>query len=119
VKKAFKKWEVYVVAYDMNTGSEVNGQRPSIVFKDAKHTHGEDIVVIPLTSAVATKQADAFDVLVQKDTENNLYQTSRARIRQIRSVSIKRIGKHVGTITDANTVHAINQKVKEMLGTDE
>lgn len=75
--------------------------------------------MIPLTSAVATKQADAFDVLVQKDTENNLYQTSWARIRQLRSVSVKRIGKQVGTITDKETINAINGKVKEMLATEE
>jgi len=32
-KQSFTKWQIYVVSYGMNTGSEINGDRPSIVYK--------------------------------------------------------------------------------------
>lgn len=115
VKKPFKKWEVYTVNYGMNTGSEVNGERPSILYKWSQNTFGEDVIVIPLTSVVQEKMVDKFDVFVPKDEPNKLYQNSYARIRQIRSVSLKRLGKYVGTITDEYVINAINKNVKEML----
>ncbi len=99
----------------MNTGSEINGDRPSVIYKDSKSTLGDDLTVIPLTSAVLEKQSDAFDIYVGKDEANNLYQNSRARLRQLRSVSVKRLGKFVGSITDDKVTGAINVRVKEML----
>lgn len=68
-----------------------------------------------MTSALQEKQTDVFDVVVPKDTDNALYQTSRARIRQMRSVSIKRLGKCVGTIANEAVKSAINKAVKEMI----
>lgn len=114
VKKPFKKRDIYVVSYGMNTGSEVNGDRPSIIYKDSKNTQGQDLMVIPLTSAQLEKQSDAFDVFVAKE-ETNLYQNSWARLRQLRPVSLKRLGKYVGSISDEKVITTINARVKEML----
>ena len=36
-KQPLKKWQVFVVSYGMNTGSEINGERPSLIFK-ANHS---------------------------------------------------------------------------------
>jgi mRNA-degrading endonuclease toxin of MazEF toxin-antitoxin module len=55
-------------------------------------------------------------VFVPKDAFNNLFQDSFARLRQIRSVSVKRLGKSVGTVTDEAVIEAINKQVVEMLG---
>lgn len=115
VKKPFKKWEIYTVSYGMNTGSEVNGERPSILYKDSKNTLWDDLIAIPLTSVAQEKLADKFDVFVPKDENNKLYQNSYARIRQLRAVSLLRIGKYVGTVTDEYVINAINKSVKEML----
>jgi hypothetical protein len=47
-------------------------------------------MVIPLTSA-QQKERDRYDIAVSKDSDNKLYQTSLARLRQTRPVSFKRI----------------------------
>ncbi len=100
----------------MNTGSEVNGSRPSLIYKHSDNTLGEDVTVIPLTSATQQKQSDKFDVFVPKDESNQLFVNSFARLRQLRSVSLKRIGKQVGTLTDEHVMAAIEKLMQTMLG---
>lgn len=90
-KQSLKKREIYVVNYGMNTGSEMNGDRPSIIYKSDNYTLGEDVIVIPMTSALREKLTDKFDVLIQKDEDNTLYQNSYARLRQCRAVSVKKL----------------------------
>lgn len=115
LSQTFEKRQVFVTSYGMNTGSEVNGDRPSIIFKADHSTKWDDIIVIPLTSALQQKQSDRYDVLVPKDNDNNLFQNSFARIRQMRAVSLKRVGKKVGTITDPKVIQAITEWAQTML----
>ena len=110
------KRDIYSVKFGMNAGSEINGERPWIVFKHDTATKWEDVIVIPLTSALQEKHPDVFDVLLLKDKENNLYQTSYARLRQLRSVSLKRIGKPIGKVADETIKKAVEQWMKSMLG---
>lgn len=117
-KQRYVKWHVYVVNYGMNTGSEINGNRPSIIYKASHSTFGDDVVVVPLTSMGKQSQADAYDILVTKDDENKLYQSSYARLRQIRSVSVKRIGKKLGELNNDLTKKLINDGITKMLATD-
>ena len=114
-----RKWQVVVVSYGMNTGSEINGDRPSVVFKADHSTKGEDIIVIPLTSALQQKQTDKYDVFVPKDKENNLFQNSFARLRQLRAVSLIKIGKTVGVISDPKVMHSITAWAQVMLWLNE
>lgn len=93
----------------MNTGSEINGARPSIIYKASDSTLGDDVIVIPLTSAQKQKQPDKFDIPVPKDAANKLFQNSYARLRQIRVVSIKRLGKAVGEIKNQDVINAVNE----------
>lgn len=118
-QRTLKKREIVVVNYGMNTGSEVNGARPSLIYKHSANTHGEDVTVIPLTSATQQKLTDKFDVFVPKDESNQLFVNSFARLRQIRSVSLKRIGKQVGTLTDEHVRTAIEKLMQKMLGMTE
>jgi mRNA-degrading endonuclease toxin of MazEF toxin-antitoxin module len=117
-KQRYVKWHIYVVNYGMNTGSEINGNRPSIIYKASHSTYGDDVVVIPLTSIGKQSQGDTYDILVTKDNENKLYQSSYARLRQIRSVSVKRIGKKLGELNSDLTRKLINDGITKMLGVD-
>ena len=117
VKRSFQKWQIRVVNYGLNnTGSEINGNRPSIIYKHDDYTQGEDVTVIPLTSAIAGKLIDKFDVFVQKDENNVLFQNSHARLRQFKAVSVKKIGKPLGKITDEKLKAMIDTAMREMLG---
>jgi mRNA-degrading endonuclease toxin of MazEF toxin-antitoxin module len=117
-RQPLKKWQIYVVHYGMNTGSEINGDRPAIIYKDVENTGGDDITVIPLTSAVRQKQPEKHDVFVTKDKDNKLFQDSFARVRQLRAVSVKRLSKLLGTITDEKVIQEINSAAEKMLATD-
>lgn len=117
-KQPLKKRQIYVVNYGMNTGSEINGSRPSIIYKDSDNTLGEDVTVIPLTSAMREKLTDKFDLFVPKDDDNKLFQNSYARLRQIRTVSTKRLKKPLGIITSEAVKQKINETIQDMLGTD-
>lgn len=102
----------------MNVGSEINGDRPSIIYKDPHNSFGEDIIVIPLTSAVSQRLVDKFDIPVPKDMANKLFQNSYARLRQIRSVSVKKIGRQIGSIKNETVIAAINEGIRRMLAVD-
>lgn len=117
-KQRYVKRHIYVVNYGMNTGSEINGNRPSIIYKASHSTYGDDVIVIPLTSIGKQSQGDTYDILVTKDDENKLYQSSYARLRQIRSVSVKRIGKKLGELNTDLTKKLINDGITKMLATD-
>lgn len=75
----------------MNYGSEINGDRPALVYKNDDFTLGDDITVIPLTSAYQQRQTDRFDIQLQKDNQNNLFTPSFLRLRQFRAVAKARI----------------------------
>jgi len=61
----FHKWSIYYVNYGINIGSEINGNRPSIMIKDTFNTYGKDLIAIPLTSFSEEKSIDKFDVMIK------------------------------------------------------
>jgi hypothetical protein len=44
------RWKICSVDYGINIGTEINGIRPSIIFKSSSAKYGEDTIVIPITS---------------------------------------------------------------------
>lgn len=44
------RWKICSVDYGVNIGTEINGVRPSLVFKSSSAKYGEDTIVIPITS---------------------------------------------------------------------
>lgn len=117
-KQVYSKRQIYVVNYGMNTGSEINGNRPSIIYKSSSSTFGDDVIVIPLKSSGKQTKGDAFDIYVSKNEDNKLFQSSFARLRQIRSVSVKRIWKRLWTLNDDVVKKLINEAIMKMLWTD-
>ncbi|MDD3646039.1 MAG: type II toxin-antitoxin system PemK/MazF family toxin [Candidatus Gracilibacteria bacterium] len=89
------KWKVCFIDYGMNIGTEINGIRPSIIFKSSSYKYGEDIIVIPMTSYTDEhfdiKSKDEFDVKIEASEKNGLDNNSLLKIRQIRCISKKRI----------------------------
>ncbi|MDD2907457.1 MAG: type II toxin-antitoxin system PemK/MazF family toxin [Candidatus Gracilibacteria bacterium] len=110
------KWTIYYVDYGINIGCEINGIRPSIIYKDSKFTFGEDIIVIPLTSDKVNKSLDTFDVQITPDKKNKLKNVSFAKLRQIRSISKKRIGSYCGKIEDIKLKDKIQENLIKMFG---
>jgi len=84
-----------MIDYGVNVWTEINGIRPSIIFKSSSAKYWEDIIVIPITSYIDWKEdkksVDEFDIEILKDSDNNLKNKSLIKIRQLRCVSKKRI----------------------------
>lgn len=82
-----------MVDYGMNIGTEINGIRPSIIFKNSNYKYWEDIIVIPITSYKdeQEKSKDEFDVEIEASRKNWLTNNSLIKIRQLRCVSKKRL----------------------------
>lgn len=89
------KWKICMINYGMNIWTEINGIRPSIIFKNSNYKYWEDITVIPMTSYKEEhkdiKSIDEFDVKIDSSIENWLDNNSIIKIRQLRCVSRKRL----------------------------
>jgi len=92
-KNIINKWKICKVDYWMNIWTEINWIRPSIVFKNSNYKYWEDIIVIPITSFKESekKSIDEFDVEIIKSEINWLKNNSLIKIRQMKSVSKKRL----------------------------
>lgn len=109
------KRSLYYVDYGINVWTEINGLRPSLVFKNNDFKYWEDTIVIPLTSYAIGKSLDTFDVKISPNATNNLKNDSLLKIRQLRMVSKKRIQQYIWKITDNELKDLVQQKVLLML----
>jgi len=95
--EVINKWKLCVVDYWMNIWTEMNGMRPSIIFKSSTAKYWEDIIVIPITSYLEwgeeIKSVDEFDIEIIPDSDNNLSHKSLLKVRQLRCISKKRLMK--------------------------
>ena len=110
------KWRIYAVDFWMNVWTEINGTRPAVIYKDNTYKYWEDIIVIPLTSYTDEKSVDQFDVKVVSWASTWLKNDSLMKVRQMRSVSKKRVQKYIGKIREIETKDEVQEKVCRMLG---
>lgn len=124
VDKLFSKYDIHYVDYWMNIWNEVNGKRPSLIFKNNRYKYWYDTIVIPLSSSKKWngkyKKQDNFDIHIIPDNSNHLRKESILKIRQIRTVSKIRIWRKIGTLSntlDGEYMYDIlDKKVKSMIG---
>jgi len=96
----FSKWTIVFIHFGCNIWTEINWLRPAIVYKRASFTSWWDVIVIPLTSFEENKKLDEFDIIIEPNQENWLKNKSIARLRQIKSISKKRISNIWWKIND-------------------
>lgn len=113
-QQSIKKRQIYTVNFSSTIGSEITGIRPALVITP-ESMGGEDVTVIPLTSALGEKLKDKHDLILLKDNDNKLYQNSYLRLRQIRAVSINRLGKLLGEIKNEAVRKKIGEAINELL----
>lgn len=109
------KWTLYYVDYGINIGSEINGTRPSIIFKANEYSYGSDLIVIPMTSFDLDKSIDTFDIIIDVDAINKLKRKSIIKTRQIRVISQKRLGAYIGKIENIQIQDQLNKNIQIML----
>ena len=93
--------EIYAVDLDPAVGSEANKRRPAvIVSNDAVNVTaarlGRGVVtVVPITSNA--RRVYAFQVRLPA-AETSLARDSKAQVEQIRTVSVRRLGRYLGVV---------------------
>jgi len=122
-RKDFMKYDIYYVNYGINIWNEINGIRPSLIFKSNRHNKWADVIVIPMTGAKNTdgkyKHQDKFDITVKPDIKNKLWKESYLKLRLLKSVSKKRISNKIWEL-DNNfdnefMYDLIDRKIKSMM----
>jgi len=120
------KRKVVLANFWMNIGTEINGIRPAIVYKHDDYKFWEDIIVIPITSYEGdkVKSIGALDVELNIDDCEGLHHKSLIKVRQIKSISKKRLRhdkgswkiKIIGNIMDERIKQQIDTNVRVMFG---
>ncbi|MGH9170799.1 MAG: type II toxin-antitoxin system PemK/MazF family toxin [Acidimicrobiales bacterium] len=96
-----RRGEICLVGLEPVRGAEANKRRPAvIVSNDGANTTAERlgrgvITVVPATTS--TEHVYPFQVLLPA-SDTGLDRDSKAQAEQIRSVSVERIGRRVGTV---------------------
>lgn len=94
-----RQGDIFWVDLDPVRGSEQAGKRPVVVISGDTLNESLPIrIVCPLTGQV---RGSTGRVTIPKNKSNGLKKESDVLIFQVRTISVKRIGKKIGHITDA------------------
>jgi mRNA interferase MazF len=91
-----RRGDVFLVNLDPVIGSEVGKARPAIVLQnDLANRTSPTVTVVPLSSKV--DRVFPFQVLIPAG-EGGLDRASKALCEQIRTLSTRRLGQHLGSL---------------------
>ncbi len=109
MKKNFSPTEIWTTKFPEKPGICIHGKRPCIIIQ----CFGDTVTVIPLTRHENNK-GHPYDLLINRNTTNNLTKDSIAKLTQIQSldkiVFIKKIG-----IIDKESFRTITEIVHKIL----
>ena len=112
------QWSVYSVDLDPVVGSEQAGRRPVlIVSRETANAVLPVLSVIPLTSRKLGRRIYPNETLLPVG-ESGLSHESIAMAHQLRSVSKRRLEKHIGRVDDPSIRAAVRQAIQIQLDLD-
>jgi len=94
-----KKGEIWKVRFDPSKGAEIKKARPAVVVNEDKIGDLMLRIVVPVTGWRDKYKSIVWMVHLDKSPQSNLDKTSAADASQVKSVSVSRFVKRVGTIT--------------------
>ncbi|HEX8492281.1 MAG TPA: type II toxin-antitoxin system PemK/MazF family toxin [Pyrinomonadaceae bacterium] len=104
--------EIYWADLDPTQGHEQSGRRPVLVLsQEVFNKHSGTVIAVALTSQA---QRAGFPLTLELSSET-LPKKSWAKISQIRTLSIKRLGKKIGAVS-AEELEAIVEGLNEIIG---
>ncbi|QFR39355.1 type II toxin-antitoxin system PemK/MazF family toxin [Candidatus Gracilibacteria bacterium 28_42_T64] len=123
----FRKYDIHYVNFGINIGNEINGIRPSLIYKSNRHNRGFDIFVIPMTGLYdknkQEKDLDGFDIVIHPNIDNKLKKESLMKVRHLKSISKKRILNKIGRLKNlendeniSSLYDEIDNKIKQIFG---
>lgn len=104
--------EVWLVTLDPTIGREHAGTRPALVVSDDlfNQSHAELVVVLPITS----KNKGIRSHVEIVPPEGGLNITSYVKCEDVRSISIQRLGRRLGKVTN-NTMDEVEKRLRFIL----
>lgn len=97
MKNMIEHGEIYWVSFAPSLGHEYQGRRPAVVIQSTEALKQSNLItVMPLSSQINKFHKD--DILVKKNSENNLYEDSIIKVHHIESFDYSRFVKKIGII---------------------
>lgn len=121
MRKYFKGDIVLVDMGDNAQGAEKTGVRPCVIISnDMMNQNSMNMVVAPLTDAKHKKIKNtdhyyliATQMLLDPDKTNSLDKKSIIQLEDIRSVSKKRVSRHIGKLSEID-LERVNKKLPKI-----
>lgn len=93
--------DIYLIQFDPSTGHEYQKTRPAVVISSNDILQRSSFVTcVPLTSRVSRPFDD--DILIARDSENNLFSDSLLKSQHISTFDQSRVEKYVGRLSAAD-----------------
>jgi mRNA interferase MazF len=109
MRRMIERYAVYRVARDPVVGAEMAKRRPAVVISDEQmNEHLETVVVCPVTSRIHPR----WPGRVQTGATG---QPAEIAVDQIRTISRRRLGDKLGTLTEAEAA-AVRHVITQMYG---
>jgi len=94
-----RKGEIWIVGFDPTIGSEMKKPRPAVVVNE-KHMGRESLrIVVPVTEWQAHHDSCRWMFLLPMTEKTGLTKQSGADASQLKSVSVERFHKRIGSVT--------------------
>lgn len=95
-----KRGEIWLINLDPTIGAEIRKSRPAIIVNDDTLGKLPLKIIVPLTDWKDHYSIAPWMIKLVPDSQNNLSKISAADCFQVRSVSVERFTKVIGTISE-------------------
>lgn len=112
-----KQGEIWDINLSPTVGAEIKKNRPAVIINDDSIGILPLRVIVPITEWKNTFHGAIWMVKVEPNSENNLRKTSALDTFQIRSVSIKRFIKRIGSVSTPS-LKEIKKAIKAVIDAD-
>lgn len=112
-----KQGEIWDINLSPTVGAEIKKNRPAVIINDDSIGVLPLRVIVPITEWKNTFHGAIWMVKVEPNSENNLRKTSALDTFQIRTVSIKRFIKRIGSVSTPS-LKEIKKAIKAVIDAD-
>lgn len=92
----FNQKDIVLINYSPTKGHEQSGLRPAVIISSDLFSITKMIITCPITTNIKNR---AGSIILKKNKENNLKENSEIMTGQIRTVSVERVFKKIGKIS--------------------
>ena len=104
--------EIWTADLDPIQGNEQAGMRPVLVISgNTMNTHMNLVMICPLASSINNLEGC---VVIEKNKENNLKQSSEILVFQLRTISKTRLKKRVGKVP-SSVIREVHEQLMNFL----